>query len=91
MGRAARDILVTGAVQGVGFRWTAKRIADGLGAAGWVRNNPGGSVSLAVEGGPEDVEAFVRDLDEAMGMHIAAMECRTTQPGKYRDGFDVIH
>lgn len=40
---------VTGTVQGVGFRWGVVRLAETLGATGWVRNEPDGSVTLEVQ------------------------------------------
>lgn len=89
--RIARELLVTGTVQGVGFRWTAKRIADSLDVAGWVRNNPDGSVSLAVEGTRAEVDAFVERLREKMGGYIDSMEMREAVAGKNRFGFDVVH
>lgn len=39
-----------GEVQGVGFRWTARRVATNLGLSGWVRNEPDGSVSMELQG-----------------------------------------
>ncbi len=41
---------VTGLVQGVSFRWYVQRHANELGIAGYVRNNPDGSVSFVAEG-----------------------------------------
>jgi acylphosphatase len=43
-------LLFAGEVQGVGFRWTARRIATDLGLTGWVRNEPDGSVSMELQG-----------------------------------------
>ena len=40
----------TGQVQGVGFRWTARKVAQGLGLTGWVRNEPDGSVTMELQG-----------------------------------------
>ena len=40
----AVDLVVTGRVQGVSFRWYAAREATRLGLAGWIRNAPDGSV-----------------------------------------------
>jgi len=49
---------VRGAVQGVGFRWFAREMAQRLGVAGWVRNCEDGSVEIAVSGDDDRVEQF---------------------------------
>src|SRR5215470_62040 len=46
----ARRFLVRGRVQGVGFRWFVEREAHILGIAGWVRNNPDGTVEVLAQG-----------------------------------------
>ncbi|HLD71548.1 MAG TPA: acylphosphatase [Candidatus Peribacteraceae bacterium] len=51
-------ILVTGRVQGVLFRATAKKTADALGITGWVRNTDDGNVEIHAEGSPESMEQF---------------------------------
>lgn len=48
-----------GRVQGVWFRETARRRAEDLSVAGWVRNNPDGTVEAEVEGDEEDVAVLV--------------------------------
>jgi acylphosphatase len=58
--RSAVDLTVTGRVQGVSFRYYAEREAARLGVAGWVRNDPDGSVAAHVEGDPGAVDGFVR-------------------------------
>jgi len=45
-----RRFIVRGRVQGVGFRWFVEREAHILGIAGWVRNNPDGSVEVLAQG-----------------------------------------
>lgn len=45
--------LVSGLVQGVGFRWFVARHARSLGLTGYARNLPNGSVEVVV-GGPEE-------------------------------------
>ena len=45
---------VSGRVQGVGFRFTARDEAQDLGLKGWVRNCPSGEVEIVAEG-REDV------------------------------------
>ena len=43
-------IALRGAVQGVGFRWFVEREAHILQVAGWVRNNPDGTVEVLAQG-----------------------------------------
>lgn len=50
---------VTGRVQGVSFRWYTQEQARRLGVAGWVRNEPDGSVLLHAEGDGAAVDALV--------------------------------
>jgi acylphosphatase len=52
-------ILISGHVQGVGFRSNAKRVADHFGLSGWVRNLPDGSVEILAEGPEGHVEEFI--------------------------------
>jgi len=53
------EVRVTGRVQGVSFRWYAVREARRLGLAGWVRNEPDGSVAAHLEGPDDAVEEMV--------------------------------
>jgi acylphosphatase len=57
--RTAVELTVTGRVQGVNFRYYTEREAGRLGVAGWVRNEPDGSVACHVEGDPDAVDALV--------------------------------
>lgn len=59
----ARRIVLTGHVQGVGFRPHVYRVAVGLGLKGWVQNRMG-EVYAHVEGPAETVQAFLRDVVE---------------------------
>ena len=53
-----RRYLVRGRVQGVGFRWFVEAEARTLGLAGWVRNNPDGSVEVLAVGSREQLVAL---------------------------------
>lgn len=53
----------TGQVQGVGFRWTARHVANELGLTGWVRNEPDGSVSMELQGRSADLAVFFTRFD----------------------------
>jgi acylphosphatase len=55
----AREVSVRGDVQGVGFRFQCVSEAARLGVAGWVSNDPDGSVSGHFEGAADAVDALV--------------------------------
>lgn len=55
-----------GQVQGVGFRWNAKRIADGMGMTGWVRNEDDGSVTCVLQGTQDQLATFATRLRESL-------------------------
>lgn len=52
-------IQVFGRVQGVFYRAHAKEKAEALGLAGWVRNNPDGSVTACIQGTNEKADEFI--------------------------------
>ena len=52
-------VLVSGDVQGVGFRWSCRNEAAGRGVSGFVRNLADGTVEAAFEGPAEAVERLV--------------------------------
>jgi acylphosphatase len=58
----ARRAVVSGRVQGVGFRFFAERAARELGVHGWVRNMPDGTVETLAEGAPEAVQGYLDRL-----------------------------
>ena len=67
-----KRVIVHGRVQGVFFRDTTRRMAGSRGVAGWVRNNPDGSVEAAFEGPDEAVDAMAAFARE--GPRGAAVE-----------------
>ena len=60
----ARRFLVRGRVQGVGFRWFVEREAHILQIAGWVRNNPDGTVEVLGQGTREQLAGMRSRLRE---------------------------
>lgn len=60
--RVARKFLISGEVQGVGYRFFAQRAAARHQVVGYVRNLPDGRVEALAEGEPSSVEAFRHDL-----------------------------
>lgn len=61
-------IVVTGRVQGVGFRFFAESVARRLGAAGWVRNLPGGEVEILARLDPARKAVFLAELEKGPPM-----------------------
>lgn len=62
MDRVVRRYVVTGVVQGVGFRWFVREQARALGISGWVRNEADGSVMAVASSPPERLAAFEAQL-----------------------------
>jgi acylphosphatase len=87
--RERREVTYSGRVQGVGFRYTARHLAQRHDVAGFVRNLPDGRVELVVEGTPAEIEMFLASIAEQMGDHIknAAVD-RRPATGEF-SGFEV--
>lgn len=79
-----------GVVQGVGFRYHARREAQRLGLCGWVKNLSDGSVLIEAEGESPALELFLGWCREGPRMaRVRHVELdRTSQLENY-DGFDV--
>lgn len=60
--------VVEGDVQGVGFRYFARREAQRLGIVGWVRNRRDGAVEGQAAGPDDAVEAFLSRLRRGPSM-----------------------
>lgn len=52
-------VVVTGRVQGVGFRWHVREAARRESIAGWVRNRPDGSVEILARGEATSVQRLL--------------------------------
>lgn len=81
---------VSGTVQGVYYRASARREGALLGLRGWVRNRADGSVALHVEGEPEAVDAM---LDWCRvgppAARVSRVEVRDVPSEDALDGFEV--
>ena len=60
--KVARKFIVSGDVQGVGFRFFTQRVAARHQVVGYVRNLADGRVEALAEGSPEGVEGFKHDI-----------------------------
>lgn len=64
----------SGNVQGVGFRFTCRQVADRYDIAGWVKNLPNGSVEMVVEGTTKQLEKYVADVAESTHGHVSDLQ-----------------
>jgi acylphosphatase len=68
--RVRRTVHYNGRVQGVGFRYTACRVANQFDVTGYVKNLADGSVEVVAESHAGEVDGFLKDLQREMGTHI---------------------
>ena len=88
--RLARRYLITGWVQGVGFRYFTQDAAVREGVYGWVRNTPDGRVEIEAEGEAEAVERFEHRISHGPpGARVDHVDQIDTIPGHHNAGFVV--
>jgi acylphosphatase len=79
-----------GRVQGVGFRYTAVHIAQNFAVAGYVRNEPDGSVTVVAEGAEVVLVDFVRALKSShLGRYVTNESISWSPARKEFAGFTV--
>ena len=88
--RVARRYIISGRVQGVGFRWFTQTTAARENLHGWVRNLSDGRVEAAAEGDAEAIERFEAALRHGPpGARVEHLEIEHTVPGGRDTGFTV--
>jgi acylphosphatase len=85
----ARHIIFTGRVQGVGFRFTAHRMADRHQLTGFVRNLPNGSVEMLAQGQLEDIDDCIRDIEEEFSGYIRETKIDDVPPDPRHAAFKI--
>ncbi len=90
-GRQRVQIFYSGRVQGVGFRYTAKSVANGFEVTGIVRNLLDGRVELIAEGAREELEAFRAAIQESeLGSFIRNEEVHWDAAKNEYRGFEIV-
>ena len=89
---AAFEAIVSGRVQGVGFRWFVLEQAQGQGVRGQVRNLSGGAVEVLAEGERPALDALLDALGQGPS-HALVMELKVNWLDEDRrfTKFDVAH
>jgi acylphosphatase len=84
-----REAYYSGRVQGVGFRYTVRHLAQGFRVTGFIRNLPDGRVQLVAEGPGDEIAAFMDVVADRMAnyIHDVAIDVR---PGTGEfSGFEI--
>jgi acylphosphatase len=86
----ARRYVITGRVQGVGFRYFTEAQAAGTGVHGWVRNLPDGSVEAFVEGERQAVDRVEAALRRGpAGARVEEVLVEDVPPTHRATGFSI--
>jgi len=88
--RVARRFLVSGHVQGVGFRYFAQDAARREGLAGHVTNHADGTVEAMVEGEAEAIDRFERALRRGPSRsRVERVQVEEAVPTGLHTGFEI--
>jgi acylphosphatase len=88
--RVARRYVVSGRVQGVGFRYFAQEMAGREGLSGRVRNLPDGRVEVEAEGDEETLARFEATLWRGPShARVDNVEVESTVPTGRHTGFEI--
>ena len=75
MGTIRMHVYFSGRVQGVGFRFTACRLARPLGLTGWVKNLWDGRVEMEVQGDELAISQMIEQIGSGWCVSIEHMDC----------------
>ncbi len=83
------QIIYSGTVHGVGFRWTVQEIAESMAVTGWVRNCPDGTVEVVCEGSKDEIGILMNKIKKAMGNYIKSSEVEWQKATGEFDTFNI--
>nr|WP_235794544.1 acylphosphatase [Virgibacillus sp. NKC19-16] len=85
-----KHLVISGHVQGVGFRYSAMQKAKEFKLNGWVRNKENGTVELEVEGDGNQINLYMDELKNGFNRFIQVDNIEiTSQQEKGYDDFAV--
>lgn len=84
-------VIVSGNVQGVGFRYKTQQIAQQLQLKGTVQNLSNGNVEIFIQGTNEELDLFLKKLDEVFGKkHISHLDKKYAELKQNYKFFSII-
>ena len=84
-------IFFSGAVQGVGFRYTTRQYATRTGLKGWVKNLPDGRVEARVDGPKDHIEQLCKQLKLHYDGSLRSIDITFHSPDNSFENFRIIH
>lgn len=82
-------LLFSGRVQGVGFRYTAKMVADQLGLTGWAHNNVDGTVVVELQGRVAAIRMFTYQIQDGHYIRVENVEIEEMSPDRSESHFSI--
>jgi acylphosphatase len=82
-------VFFSGAVQGVGFRFTTKSLANQNNVKGWVRNLPDGRVEVLAQSQDKNLSNFINELKSRFSRYISGVEITEDAATKDYTGFKI--
>lgn len=88
---AEMHAIISGDVQGVGFRATTRYFAQQLNIKGTVKNLSDGTVEIFAQAEKITLEKLLEKLKTEYGLSIVSADAAFTQPSKLFSDFKVVH
>ena len=82
-------MIFSGRVQGVGFRFTAHRMAGRHQLTGYVRNLADGTVEMLAQGLAEDIDDCIRDIRQSLAGHVRDVNIQEVPPNPTHRDFKI--
>jgi acylphosphatase len=89
MSQTAKHIIFKGHVQGVGFRYTAQRIASQFPVTGYVRNQPDRTVEAVIQGEEQDIQSCLEKIQAQFGSYIRDVDISPMVFNPGLKGFEI--
>jgi len=86
------NIIVSGRVQGVGYRYFARDAARSFNITGWVKNCDNGNVEVEAQGKSEILDSFCAELKRGpQGGYVEKLDIRELPVKDGENSFKIMH
>lgn len=84
-----KNIIFSGFVQGVGFRYRAKYAAERFGLTGWVENLYNGNVEMEIQGDASAIDQAVSCILQGRFISVENMQVRSLSIEEEERSFQI--